>query len=85
MHEPCDDGSTTINRIVVYSKVRVDALAVLTGKTRDMILKLCATNQEGKPGSLELDIVRIAFANPDSTLTPTGRELKRRYLTALSP
>jgi len=85
VHEPCDDGSTTINRIVVYSKVRVDALAVLTGKTRDMILKLCATNQEGKPGSLELDIVRIAFANPDSTLTPTGRELKRRYLTALSP
>ena len=85
VHEPCDDGSTTINPVVIYSEVRVNALAALTSKTRDEILKLCATNQEGKPGSLELDIVRIAFANPDSTLTSDGRELKRRYFTALSP
>jgi hypothetical protein len=85
VHEPRDDGSTTVNPIVVYSEVRVNALAIVTGKTRDEILKLCATNQEGKPGSIELDIVRIAFANLDSILTATGRELKRRYLTALSP
>ncbi len=80
------NSNNTPNNFIVYAKEYLDKLAEAANTSPRVILNIIATRSEKT--QIEEDIIQVAFGDEEMygnamRLSPTGRELKDRYLSLL--
>ena len=72
--------SSTVNKIIFYAVEYVALLATVAKTTTSAILENIATG--GKKTQSEMDIINVAFNDPDKMLSESGKELKAKLVGA---
>jgi len=72
--------SSTVNKIIFYAVEYVALLATVANTTTSAILENIATG--GKKTQSEMDIINVAFNDPDRMLSESGKLLKAKLVEA---